>query len=116
MKLYNTFAEHKMKYGTSYHEFASLGSLIDIDVDTDELVDEIIETAEYLKNGKGFGGWSMDKKQRLMFAAMLVGDSYEADKVLIDNAAVSSTVAMIIAEEVAVMTCIMAATTAATTN
>ena len=114
--LYKTFAEHKMPYGTSYNEFASLGSLIDIPVDPDILVDEIIETAEYLKSGKGFGGWTLDKKQRLMFAAMLVGDIYEVDQVMTGASAMSSTIAMVIAEELAVMVCIMAATTATTSH
>ena len=91
--LYDKFAEHGTKYGRDYGEFASLGALIGIDIDADALVDEIIETAEYLKSCKGFGGFSMDKKQRLMFAAMLVGDAY-SDK----------------------MVCIMAATTSTTTS
>ena len=103
-----------MPYGAEYNEFASLGSLIDIPVDPDILVDEIIETAEYLKSGKGFGGWSLDKKQRLLFAAMLVGDIYEADQIVTRNSAMNSTIAMVIAEEVAMMVCIMAAASSST--
>ncbi len=116
VKLYNTFAEHGAKYGRDYGEFASLGALVGIDADADALVDEIIETAEYLKSSKGFGGLSMDKKQRLMFAAMLVGDAYSGDNTLSSSSLINSTVAMVIAEEVAIMVCIMAATTSATTN
>ncbi len=114
--LYNAFKDHGMKYGSSYNEFASLGALIDLNVDTDALVVEIIETADYMKESKVFGKWSMDKKQRLMFAAMLVGDFHCADNMLLNQSALSSTVAMVIAEEIAIMMCIMAATTSTTTN
>ncbi len=116
MMLYNKFAERGTKYGKDYGEFASLGALVGIDMDAEALVDEIIETAEYLKDHKGFGGFSMDKKQRLMFAAMLVGDAYSSDSTLASSSFISSTVAMVIAEEVAMMVCIMAATTTTTVN
>jgi len=112
VKIFNTFKEHGAKYGTSYNEFGSLGALIDIDIDTDKLVDEIIETADFLQSKKGFGSWSMNKKKRLMFAAMLVGDSYSADNAVLNSAAITSSVAAVIAEEVALMACITA--TAAT--
>ena len=116
VSLYNTFAEHGVKYGKSYNEFSSLGSLIDLDVETGVLVDEIAETAEYLKNGKGFGGMSMDKKQRLMFASMLVGDAYNADQFLTGNTTMTSAVAMVVAEEIALMICLMASVTTSTTS
>ncbi len=51
-----------------------------------------------------------------MFAAMLVGDTYHVDPTLTGSSALTSTVAMVIAEEVALMVCIMAATTAASSN
>ena len=116
VNIYNTFASHGQKYGAEYNEFASLAALIDIDIDTDDLVDEIIETAEYLKNKKGFGGWSMDRKQRLMFAAMIVADAYNADGAVTTYSAINSTVAMVIAEEVAIMICMMTVATVATTT
>ena len=116
VNLFNTFAEHGVKYGKSYNEFASLGSLIDLDVEPGVLVDEIAETAEYLKNGKGFGGMSMDKKQRLMFASMLVGDAYNADQFLTGNTTMTSAVAMVVAEEIALMICLMASVTTSTTS
>ena len=105
LKIYNAFGERGVKYGKSYNEFASLGALIDIDVETRVLVDEIIETADYLKESKKFGGWVMDKKQRLMFAAMLVGDAYNAESAIITGSAIGSTVSMVIAEEVAMVMC-----------
>ena len=99
-----------------HYSYTASMYLIDIDIDTDDLVDEIIETAEYLKNKKGFSGWSMDRKQRLMFAAMIVADAYNADGAVTTNSAINSTVAMVIAEEVAIMICVMTATTIAATS
>ncbi|MBO6165835.1 MAG: DUF4003 family protein [Eubacterium sp.] len=116
VKLFNTFKAHGAKYGTSYNEFASLGALIDIDIDADKLVDEIIETADFLKENKGFGSWSMNKKQRLMFAAMLVGDAYSADSSILGNAALNSSIVAVIAEEVAMIACVVATTAASTSH
>ncbi len=117
VELYEVFKAHGVKYGTEYGGFASLGALIDIDIDKDALVEEIIEVEGYLKNAKGFGSWSMDSKQRMMFAAMLVGEVYSADSSLSSYSAINSSVAVIIAEEVALMACMcMMMTVAATTN
>ena len=115
VKLYGTILNHGIKWGKEYNEFASLGTLIDISVDNNTLVDEIVEVSEYLKSSKGFGGWTLDNKQRLMFAAMLVGDSYSDNGTLMGSSAVTSTVAMVIAEEIALMMCVMVCVTAATT-
>lgn len=114
--LYSKFAEHGYKYGKEYNEFASLGALVDINIDPDVLVNEIIEAAEYLKSAKGFGGWSIDKKQRLMFAAMMVADAYGNDRTDYRYSAISSSIASIIAEEVALLMCIVITTTATTCN
>ena len=115
VNLYNTVLEHGVKWGKEHNEFGSLGTLIDLNVDNDALIDEIVEVSEYLKDSKGFSGWTLDKKQRLMFSAMLVGDSYSENGSLMGSSAVNSTVAMVIAEEVALMMCLMVCTTAATT-
>lgn len=113
VNLYNTILAHGVKWGKEYNEFGSLGTLIDINADNDVLVNEIVEVSDYLKSCKGFGGWSLDTKQRQMFSAMLVGDSYSGNGSLMGSSAVNSTVAMVIAEEVALMICIMACASAA---
>ena len=112
--LYRTITAHGIKWGDSYNEFGSLGILIDLGVDNDTLVDEIAEVNEYLKKCKGFGSWTLDNKQRLMFSAMLLGGAYAEENQLINSSAVSSTVAMIIAEEVALMICMMLCMSATT--
>ena len=80
-ELHNAFIEHKAKYGDYYNITASLGVLINLDMDKDALVDEIVELSEYLYPNDGFGEPIMDKKLRLMFAAMLLYDAYNGDKV-----------------------------------
>lgn len=109
-ELFTAFKDHGARYG-SYYEFASLGALIVLDCDTDKLVDTIIEVADTLKQNKGFGSWTLDNKQRLMFAAMLVAQVMSTnDNVLYDygvnSAVLNNTVAAIIAEEIATMICV----------
>jgi hypothetical protein len=109
--LFDTFREHGAKYG-NYYEFASLAALIGLDMHKDELVDTIIEVEAMLKANKGFGNWSMDMKERLMFAAILVADvlSGEHDQLYdyaVGSAVINNTIAAIIAEEVAIMMCIV---------
>lgn len=110
-KLFDTFAKHGAKYG-DYYEFASLGALLGIDMDMDELVDTIIEVANTLKPNKGFGDWAMSERQRLMFAAMIVAEVMMDNSNLVynyavGNAVISNTIAEIVAEELAVMTSVM---------
>ncbi|MBR4403696.1 MAG: DUF4003 family protein [Clostridiales bacterium] len=121
-ELFAAFKEHGSKFGT-YLEFPALGTLLDVQVPTDVLVPEIIEAADFLKKNKGFGGLSMDKKTRLMFAALLASEVYTSgraasgiisNEALVTNNAIiaSSVMAMIIAEEVAIMVIVMCAATA----
>lgn len=96
VRFYYSFYSHKARYSSSY-EFESIATLIDINVDTDSLVEEIIETAEELKHIKGFGSWNIDSKMRLMFAALLVRQAY-ADQ----TSSISNTVANAVAEEIVI--------------
>ena len=76
---------------------------------------EICEAAEYLKKNKGFSNWNMDSKSRLMFATLIASEVYSNDRNSSDgvvNKAVvlNSTLAMAIAEEIAIlviMLCVM---------
>lgn len=107
--IFNSFAEHKMKYG-SYYEFASIGALVGLDIDKDELVELVIEVAEDMKQNKGFGAFMLSDRERLMFAAMLVMQDLTDNSDLLYDYAVSgvvinNTVAMIVAEEVAALIC-----------
>lgn len=113
VELFDTFAGHGAKYG-NYYEFASLGALIGLKTDKDELVDTIIETADTLKANKGFGNWSLGNKDRLMFAAMIVSGilSDEDDNIYdyaVNNAVISSVITTIIVEQIMVMNSVIIA-------
>jgi len=112
-EIFAAFKEHGSKFGT-YLEFPALGTLIDVPVSTDVIVSEIIEAADFLKQNKGFGGLSMDKKTRLMFAALLASDVYTSDTDKVNNKAVitNNAIAMAVAEEIAIMVIMMCAATA----
>ena len=109
-ELFNAFKEQGSKFGT-YLEFPALGTLININVPAEELAGEIIEAADFLKKNKGFGGLSMDRKTRLMFAALLVGEVYteeSTDENVVNKAVITnSALAIAIAEEVAIMVVMM---------
>ena len=116
-ELFAAFKEHGSKFGT-YLEFPALGTLLDVEVPSEVLVQEIIDGADFLKQSKGFGGLSMDKKTRLMFAALLAGNAYSngrnsSDAIATNNAIITNNaIAMAIAEEVAIMVIMMCASTA----
>ncbi len=110
--IYNRFKEHGVKYGREY-EFTSLGALIGLDVDTDALIDEILEADKLLASYKGFGAWNMDKTTRLMFAAILTAQEYEKDSAGLYATAIGSSLAIVVAEEIALMIVIIMCATAA---
>ena len=116
-ELFAAFKEHGSKFGT-YLEFPALGTLLDVQVPTEVLVPEIIEAADFLKKSKGFGGLSMDKKTRLMFAALLASEVYTSgmgtSETIATNSAIvtNSAIAMVVAEEIALMVIVMCASTA----
>lgn len=118
--LFESFKEHKSKFGSSL-QFPALATLIDIDMDLDKLVEEIIEAAALLKTNKGFGDFTLDNKDRLMFSAVLASEVFTDDAGIFGshiNTAVmtSSVISMIIAEEVCMMVCMMTMMSASSSN
>nr|WP_242823112.1 DUF4003 family protein [Ruminococcus flavefaciens] len=109
--MFDMFTAAGRKYGKHY-ELPMLAAISVIEADEKELVDTVIEIDEMLSGQKGYGALSLDKKTRLMHAAMLAADLYEGS----DNAqaAVSaSALAVIAAQEAAMMAAIVAASVAA---
>ena len=111
IKIFDAFKEAGTKYGKEY-ELASLGLLTNIDMDAKDIVAEVIGTAEYLRQKKGFNFWYMTKQTRLMFAAMLVSESLLGDNATASGSVTSSAVARAIAQQTA-MFVIIATSTAA---
>ena len=102
IEIYHVLEERGQKYGKEY-EFASLGVLCNVDVDAKALADEIAEAAEFLFEKKGFGNWTIGPDARRMFAAMIVAGVYGEEGKNISNSAVADTIAVVVAEEVALL-------------
>ena len=115
LRLYEAFQQAGVKYGKGY-ELASLGNLISLDMDVEELVKEIAEAAEYLKTKKGFKTLSLSSTTRLMFASMITSNVLSSENTASTQAVVSNAVAMIITEEIAIMIMLCAVTAATTAS
>lgn len=100
VRIFNTFAEKGAKYGGN-SEFIILGSLINVNVDTDTLVNEILEAEVSLSGLKGFKDSEMDRKNRIVYASMLVSDVYGMDSAIIGNSIISNALSTVIAKQIA---------------
>ena len=100
VRICNTFADRKAKYGSD-SEFVVLGSLISVNIDTDTLVDEILEAEVRLKDLKGFKLGEMERKKRMMFASMLVSEVYGLQSDVIGNSIMSNALSAVIAKQIA---------------
>ena len=109
--LYDMIGHNNGKYG-KHHELAVLAALAMLRANPDTLVKDMMDVDAFLEHQKGYGFLGIDRKTRLMHAAMIVSDEY-VPRGAVDTAALSGTIAMIIAQQMA--TCaIIASTTAAT--
>ena len=109
--LYNSLRDAGIKYGRS-HELSVLAALSLTDAGIPELVEDIREVDAFLKTQKGFGTFGTGSQLRAMNAALVVSDQYTVrDRA--NTAAMTSTLAIIIAQQMA-MCAVMASTAAAT--
>ena len=111
--MFDMFHDAGHKFG-KHHELPMLAAISVIEADEKELVDTVTEIDDILSEQKGYGALSLDKKTRLMHAAMLAADLYEDH----DNAqaAVSASALAIIAAQEAAICAIIAASVAASNN
>ena len=112
--IYDALVVQGVSYGKDY-ELASLGALVNVDMTPEELAKEIAEASDYLKNRKGFGNWSMGKQGRAMFAALLAAQAFAPSSSAMDASVIGASLAMVIAEEIALMV-IVASTTASASS
>ena len=109
--LYDSIEQNGGKYG-KHHELATLAALAMLDADSKDLARDMLEVDAFLAEQKGYGFWGLDRKTRLMHAAMIVSDEY-APREVVDQATLTSTLALIIAQQMAM--CAVIASTSATT-
>ncbi len=98
--LYNGLKLAGVKYG-KYYELATLASLSILPVDVKILVEDIVAVDAYLSKQKPYSGiFGLDKKTRLMHAAMIVCTDYsESNEAGVT--AMTGTLAMIAAQQAA---------------
>ena len=114
--IYDAFLGRGMKYGLEY-ELASLGALVNIPLSPAEIAEDILEASEFLKHRKGFGDWSMGKKTRTMFAALIEAQAFAPSSEAMDSTVLGSSLAIVIAEEIAVMiTIVMISSSSSSSN
>ena len=111
IELYNAVCDAGVKYGRS-HELPTLAALSLTGAPIASLAEDVRDVYDYLKTQKGYGLLDFDARQRAMHAAMIVSDQY-AVRDQVDTAAMAGTLAMIIAQQMA-MIAVMAGTTAST--
>ena len=97
--LYNALRGADVRYGRDY-ELATLAALAEMDENIPGVAEEVTEVYEYLSTQRGYGFFGPGKAARAMHAAMIVSDQYSS-RGQIDTAAMTGTLAMIIAQEMA---------------
>lgn len=112
LRMFDMSAKSGHKFGKHY-ELSALAAISLIEADEKELIDTVIDIDSQLSGQKGYGTLSLDKKTRLMHAAMLTADLYgDTDNT---QAAVSTSALAIIAAQEAVL-CVAVAASAAAAN
>ncbi|MBE6954668.1 MAG: DUF4003 domain-containing protein [Ruminococcaceae bacterium] len=111
--LFDLLKERGNKYGTD-HELATLGVLALLDAPVEQIAEDLIAVSDYLKTQKGYGIMGATRRQRLLHAGMLVVSDYLGGHDTMQSAAMSSTFALIIAQQSA--TCAAIAASVAASN
>lgn len=110
LEIYNAFKEAGSQYGKNY-ELASIGALVNANMNAEDLVAEVIEVAEFLKNQKGFGKLEMDRYTRLMFGTMIISGIYSEETGSSSASVTSGALATVITQQLCIYVAIMAAST-----
>ena len=97
--LYDAIQAAGGKYG-KYYELAVLAALSTLPLEISDVVDDMMVVDEFLSRQKGYSRWSVDRKTRMMHAAMIVSSEH-APHLPAEAAALGSTVAMIAAQQAA---------------
>ena len=126
IQLYEAVRAAGGTYGKHY-QLSTLAAVSVMDADVNEIVQDMLDVDAFLSNQKGYGFFSMDRKTRMMHAAMLVSNDYCArDAALVavmsdsisdlasQTAVISGTLAIIAAQQAA-MCAVIASSSAAST-
>lgn len=116
MALNEAFRKRDLRMDKTY-TLPSLGILSLLPSDRDTLVDQVAETNDWLRTQKGFGAWSMDKQELLLFSSALIAIQHvENLRNGVLTTAVSTSITNIIIAQQAAMTAAAAASAAAASS
>ncbi|HAU5068975.1 TPA: DUF4003 domain-containing protein [Clostridioides difficile] len=111
IELKKAFKENDCKM--NYYGYPIIGAISLLDYREDEIIEEIKNVSNKLKEEKGFGNWSLGKSNRVMISSAIVASIY-ADFIQNENNIGSITNNIFLNIVVAIqIACVMAATSAA---
>ena len=108
--LYEALKDAGVKYG-KYYELVVLASLAMLPVEQSILVEDIKAVDDFLTEQKGYGFFGLDKKTRLLHAAMIVSCDYVKNDNK-DVAAMTGTLAAVAAQQAAICAVMMSSVVA----
>lgn len=109
--IYEAIKSEGRKY-SKYYELSVLVSLSLTENGINEIVSDVLEADAFLAEQEGYGFWGIDKKTRLMHAAMIVSGMY-SDNNNGNTAVITGTLAMLAAQQAAMIAAVTASTVAA---
>ncbi len=124
ISLFNNLKEKGYKYGKNFEIpalglLANLGKQGDNNITQDELINKFEEVDTYLSNQKDYKGvFGVSKQQRYMHTSMILNKYYNDKNIdnIGDTSLLNSTLAIIIAEQIAITTSIIVCTTIVSNN
>ena len=102
LELYDVLKANGVSYGKR-DVLASLGVLAMTDLSIEEILQEIAEVDDYLRNQKGFGFWGTGDTVRRMYAALLVIYAQGLNETNMHAALLGSVLTTRIAQQTAMM-------------
>lgn len=120
-QIYDGLRAEGRKYGKQF-ELPTLAAVSVLEAEPSQVVKDVLEVDDFLAKQKGYGILSLNKKTRLMHAAMLAADDYctqndariIAEQSTANSAVMTSTLAMLAAQQAAMCAIVMSSTAAAT--
>lgn len=125
IQIYQGLKEHGRNYGKNY-ELSTLAAVSVLDADPNQIVQDILDVDAFLAGQKGYGVFGLGRKTRLMHAAMLTADDYcqsnasiravrnHSEQTAAQGAVMTSTLAILAAQQAAMCAVMISSTAAAT--
>ena len=103
IEFYDALQANGIKYGKGI-ELPALGALVNLNMPAMAIATEIKDASNYLEGKKGFGNFTMGKHLRNIFATILTASIYACNDAAIGTSIISRAIAIIVAQQVAMMT------------